>query len=120
MKRKNADDLFSDLLRNDRVGQPAKEVEDRLMYSFLLKSSTAKPRQNSFAGFAGWVFSGHGLGLKTALVSVVLFFTLFNSQFTFDSGRISAADTINSRRVLLADTTLMIQNIDSIRADSLN
>jgi hypothetical protein len=112
MKRKNADDLFSDLLRNDRVGQPAKEVEDRLMYSFLLKSSTAKPRQNSFAGFAGWVFSGHGL--------VVLFFTLFNSQFTFDSGRISAADTINSRRVLLADTTLMIQNIDSIRADSLN
>lgn len=120
MKRKNADDLFSDLLRNDRVGEPAQQVEDRLMYSFLLKSSARKTRQNSFSGFAGWVFSGHGLGLKTALVSVVLFLTVFNSQITFNSGCISAADTLSSRHILLADSTMMIQYADSIRKDSLN
>lgn len=120
MKRKNADDLFSDLLRNDRVGEPAKAVEDRLMYSFLLKSSAGKTRQNSFSGFAAWIFSGRGLGIKTALVSVVLFLTLFNSHITFDSGCVSAADTIDSRHVLLADSTLMIQYADSIRKDSLN
>jgi hypothetical protein len=51
---------------------------------------------------------------------MVLFFSIFNNQFTFDSGKISASDSIASQRVLVADSAHFIQLVDSLRVDSLN
>lgn len=118
--KKNSEQLLSKALRNDRIGEPDKAIEYLLMYAFLLKSSCAKVKQNSFASFAGWLFSGQSLGLKTAMVSLVLFFSIFNNQFTFDSGKISASDSISCQRVLVADSAHFIQLVDSLRTDSLN
>lgn len=120
MNKKNQDQLFAELLRNDWVGESDKAVEDRLMYSFMLKNSSSKLKQNSFASFIGWVFSAQGLGLKTGLVSLVLFFSVFNNQFTFDSGKLNGNDSISNQRILLADSANFIQLIDSLRVDSLN
>ena len=117
---KNYDQLFSTALRNDRIGEPDKAIEDRLMYAFLLKNSRTKVRQNSFSSFAGWLFSGQSFALKTVMVSMILFFSIFNSQFTFDSGKIGASDSIFSQRVLVADSAHFMQVVDSLRVDSLN
>ena len=117
---KNSEQLLSKALRNDCIGEPDKAVEDRLMYAFLLKNSRVKVRQNSFSSFAGWLFSGQSFALKTVMVSMVVFFSIFNSQFTFDSGKISASDSISSRRFLVADSAHFIQLVDSLRVDSLN
>jgi hypothetical protein len=120
MKNINQDHFFSELLQNDRVGEPEKAIEDRLMYSFMLKNSRSKLKQNSFASFFGWIFSVQGLGLKTGLVSVVLFFSIMNNQLNFDSSKIVASDSIANHRILIADTIHLIQPIDSLRPDSLN
>ena len=120
MNKKNQDQLFAELLLNDRVGEPAKAVEDRLMYAFLLKNSRARVRQNSFSNFIGWLFSGQSFALKTVMVSMVLFFSIFNNQFTFDSGKVGASDSIFSQRVLVADSAHFSQLVDSLRVDSLN
>ncbi len=120
MMKKNQEQLFAELLQNDRVGKPDQAIEDRLMYSFMLKSGASKPRQNSFASFFGWVFSAQSLGFKTGLVSVILFFSVMNNQISIESGKVSASDTVFTRRVLVADSTNFIQSLDSIRPDSLN
>lgn len=120
MNKKNQDQMFAHLLCNDRVGEPDNAIEDRLMYSFLLKNSRSKVRQNSFSNFFGWLFSAQSLGLKTGLVSVVLFFSVINNQLTIDSGTITGNDSVFSKRILVADSTSFIQTIDSIRTDSLN
>lgn len=120
MNKKNSDQLFAQLLQNDRVGKPDQAIEDRLMYSFLLKSREAKTRQNSFASFIGWLFSAQSLGLKTGLVSVVLFFSVINNQLNIDSGNVSVTDSLFVKRVLVADSTSFTQTVDSIRNDSLN
>ena len=117
---KNSEQFLAKALRNDCVGEPDKAVEDRLMYAFLLKNSKNRVRQNSFSSFAGWLFSGQSFALKTVMVSMVVFFSIFNSQFTFDSGKISASDSISSQRVLVADSAHFIQLVDSLRVDSLN
>jgi hypothetical protein len=120
MNKKNQDQMFAQLLCNDRVGEPDNAIEDRLMYSFLLKNSRSKVRQNSFSSFFDWLFSAQSLGLKTGLVSVVLFFSVINNQLTIDSGTITGNDSVFSKRFLVADSTSFIQTIDSIRTDSLN
>lgn len=120
MKNKNQDQKLGQLLRNDQVGEPDKAIEDRLIYSFLLKNSSSKVKQNSFGSFFGWIFSAQSLGLKTGLVSVVLFFSVMNNQLSVDHGTITTTDSLFSKRVLVADSTSFIQTIDSIRTDSLN
>lgn len=120
MKNTNQDQRLEQLLRNDQVGEPDKAIEDRLMYSFLLKNSSSKVKQNSFGSFFGWIFSAQSLGLKTGLVSVILFFSVMSNQINIDSGAISSSDTIFAKRVLVADSTSFIQTIDSLRTDSLN
>ncbi len=117
---KNSEQLISKALRNDRIGEPDKAVEDRLMYAFLLKNSKTRVRQNSFSSFAGWLFSVQSFALKTVMVSMVLFFSIFDNQFTFDSGKIGASDSISSQRFLVADSAHFIQLVDSLRVDSLN
>jgi len=120
MNKMNQDQYFSELLQKDRVGESEKAVEERLMYSFMLKNSRSKLRQNSFSSFFGWIFSVQGLGLKTGLVSVILFFSIMNNQINFDSSKIIASDSISNQRILIADTTHLIQPIDSLSQDSLN
>lgn len=120
MNRKNQDHIFTEFLRNDSVGKPDQSIEDRLMYSFMLKNSRSKLRQNSFSSFFGWIFSVQGLGLKTGLVSVVLFFSVMNSQLNFESGSIATGDSLAVKRILVADSTHFIQVVDSVRPDSLN
>jgi hypothetical protein len=85
----------------------------------MLKNSRSKLRQNSFSSFFGWIFSVQGLGLKTGLVSVVLFFSLFNNQLNFESAGSVGRDSISNQRTLLADTAQFIQSVDSIHKDSL-
>lgn len=120
MKKNNQDQLFTELLRNDQVGEPDKAIEDRLMYSFLLKNSGSKIKQNSFASFFGWVFSAESIGLKTGLVSLILFFSVINNQLNFEPAKTAANDSLFIQRVLVADTAHLILSIDSIRNDSLN
>lgn len=114
------DQLFNRLLKNDHVGEPDKAIEDRLMYSYLLKNSRSKIRQNSFASFFNWTFSAESLGLKTGLVSVILFFSLMNHQINIESGSATASDNLFNSRTLVADSTSIIQSLDSISKDSLD
>ena len=118
--KNNQDKLFAQVLRNDNVGEPDKAIEDRLMYSFMLKNSGSKLKQNSFAYFFGWLFSVESFGLKTGLVSVILFFSVMNNQISIESGKITSNDSLSMQRVLVADSANFILNIDSIRNDSLN
>ena len=120
MNKRNPDQLYSQLLQADQVGMPESGIEDRLMYSFMLKSGHSKLRHNSFSNFFGWLLSVQGLGLKAGLVSMVLFFSIMNNHLSLDPGKITGGDTLSSQRVLIADTTSMIQSLDSIRPDSLN
>jgi hypothetical protein len=90
------------------------------MYSFLLKNSGSKLKQNSFVSFFGWIFSAQSLGLKAGLVSLVLFFSVVNNQINIDSATITGNDSVFSKRILLADSTMFIQSFDTIRTDSLN
>jgi len=120
MNKKNPDQLFSHLLQSDQVGTPDRGIEDRLMYSFMLKSGKSKLRQSSFSNFFGWVLSVQSLGLKTGLVSVVLFLSIMNNQLSFDPGKVTLSDSLSIQRVLVADTTNFIQTLDSIKTDSLN
>jgi len=120
MKNINQDQMFAELLRKDQVGEPNKGIEDRLMYSFLLKNSGSKLKQNSFVSFLGWLFSTQSMGLKAGLVSVMLFFSVMNNQISLESGKVTATDSLFTKRVFVADSTNFIQTIDSIRTDSLN
>ena len=120
MNKRNQDQLLTELLWKDFVGEPDKAIEDRLMYSFLLKSGQSKTRQNSFSNFFGWVFSAQSLGMKTALVSLVLFFSVINTQLSFETGKTAISDSLFIQRVLVADTAHLILPLDSLRKDSLN
>lgn len=120
MNKRNPDQFFSQLLQNDQVGTPDTGIEDRLMYSYLLKSRVSKLRQNSFSSMFRWFFSFQNLWLKTGLVSLFLFFSVMNNQLLLTPGAITGSDSLYSQRALLADTTHLIQPLDSIRTDSLN
>lgn len=116
----NRDQLFKHLLRNDQVGEPDRAIDDQLMYSFLLKNSRSRLKQNSFASFFGWAFSAESLGLKAGLVSVILFFSVMNHQISMEAGSLTGSDSLFSKKVLVADSTSFIQTIDSLRKDSMN
>ena len=120
MNKRNPDQLFSQLLQNDQVGKPDSGIEHRLMYSYMLKSGNSKLRQNSFYNFFGWLLSFQSLGLKTGLVSMVLFLSVMNNQLSLTPGSHTGSDSLSTQRVLVADTTSFIQSPDSIRTDSLN
>lgn len=120
MNKRNQDQLYSQLLQNDQVGKPDSGIEERLMYSYLLKSRVSKLRQNSFSSYFGWLLSFQNLGLKTGLLSMVLFLSVMNNHLSQSQGSINGSDSLFIQRVLLADTTNFIQPLDSIRTDSLN
>lgn len=67
------------IVQNDAEGiAPNDGVRQRLEYAFLLKSSTAEVKQNSFAGMFSWLFSWSHLPLKAGLVSIILLVSLLN------------------------------------------
>ena len=56
---------------------PDSAVGKRLAYTFMLKSSGVKVKQNSFLGMFTWFFSWSHLPAKAALVSLILLVPLF-------------------------------------------
>lgn len=119
MKNRNLYQKIATLLQNDQVGEPDQAIEQRLMYTFLLKNSQSKMRQNSFGGFVSWLFSAQSLGMKTAFVSFILFFSVISSQFNFDHSDSYDNNALSSKRVFVCDSTLFMLSNDSILKDSL-
>lgn len=119
MSKKNSDQLFSDLLQRDQIGEPDRSLENRLMHSFLLKSGSSKSRQNSLSSFLGWLVSVQSIGLKAGLASVILFLSIMNSQINIKSDKITGSDSLYTKRVLVADSTSLNRSLDSLRTDSL-
>ncbi len=75
------DKYLSELFRNDETGcKPDPSVKSRLDYTFMLKESQGKIRQNSFLGLFAWIFSLKSLPVKAAFVSLILMFSVFNFQ----------------------------------------
>jgi hypothetical protein len=120
MNSKDSDKIFARLLKEDHIGEPDQAIEQRLMYSFLLKYSVSKTRQNSFASFFGWLFSAQSIGLKTGLSAIILTFSVMNSHISFESAKIGVNDSLFTKRVLMADSIRLIQSIDSIHINELN
>lgn len=120
MSKKNSDQLFTRLLRDDRIGEPDEAIEHRLKYAFFLKSGVSKLRKNSLAGFFGWLVSFQSIGLKTGLAATLLFISLMNNQISTDPGKTAIGDSLTAKRVLVADTTRLFQNLDSIHTGNLN
>jgi hypothetical protein len=120
MRKISQDQLFREVLESDSVGKPDRQIESRLLYSFMLKNSQTKTRQNSFSSFFSWIFSIQSLGLKTGMVSLVVFLSMLNPQFYSMHDHSGSTDSIIEKRVLLADSTYLNQTIDSLQHDSLN
>ena len=59
---------------------PDSSVQERLNYTFMVKSSAYKTAQNSFTGMFSWLFSWSNVPVKAALVSIVLFLSIVNFQ----------------------------------------
>ena len=59
---------------------PDISVQERLEYTFMVKSSSYKTAQNSFAGLFYWIFSWTHIPLKAALISFILFLSVMNFQ----------------------------------------
>lgn len=53
-------------------------IGERLQYTFMLKSSSYKTTQNSFAEMVAWFFSWSHVPVKMAFVSIILFLSLVN------------------------------------------
>lgn len=120
MNNKNSDKIFARLLQEDHIGEPDYAIEQRLMYSFLLKHSGSRMRQNSFASFFGWLFSAQSFGLKTGLSAIILTFSVMNSHMSFESAKIGCNDSLFTKRVLVTDSIRLIQSLDSIHINELN
>lgn len=94
MKNELTDNYLSELFRNDELDcKPDASVKNRLDYFFMLKESRSNIRQNSFTGLFGWFFSLKGIPAKAALVSVILFFSVFNFQQKTGNTNIPSADS---------------------------
>jgi hypothetical protein len=119
MKDRNHDQIISELLLNDHIGEPDKAIEQRLMYAFMLRNNRSVMRQNSFSGFFSWLFSAQSIGMKTAFISFILFFTVVSSQFNFDQSVSNGNDTLISNRVFVCDSTMFMLSNDSILKESL-
>ena len=79
MKNELTDKYLSELFKSDEpVCKPDPSVKRRLDYTFLLKESQSKIRQNSFNGLFTWLFSLKDIPAKAALISVILLFSMFH------------------------------------------
>ena len=97
---------LEELIRQDFVGQPKERVSHRLNYVFMLKSRQYKARQNSFGGFFSWIFSMNGLGIKTAVASLLLAFILIKPDLNSPSNVAIGIDSTSVNQSLVLDSTL--------------
>ena len=81
MKNELTEKELFELFENDSVGcSPQSSVKSRLNYTFMLKQSQNQIHQNSFAGLFVWIFSFKNIPVKAAMVSAILFFSVFSYQ----------------------------------------
>lgn len=116
---RNIDKKLTQLLQNDSVGSPKSEIEDRLMYTFLLKNGTSPVRQNSFAGFSSWLFSFKQIGVKTAVLSCLFLFTLMNSNLHQNQTYSGTCDSTFVEKALVLDSACFSNDNLSDKRDTL-
>ena len=97
---------LKNLIRHDFVGTPNKNLEARLNYAFMLKSSKIKVRQNSFSDFFSWIFSLKSLGLKTTLATILLAFVMLKPNLNINHDQNSTLDSTQINQNLVLDSTL--------------
>jgi hypothetical protein len=110
MKNELTEKELFEIFEKDNINcNPQPSVKSRLDYTFMLKQSQNKIHQNSFAGLFAWIFSFKNIPVKAAMVSAILFFSVFNYQqktgITNGAGIDSASmsvipfnlDTLNNR-----------------------
>lgn len=73
-------ELFELFEKDSTRRNPQPSVKSRLDYTFMLKQNQNKIHQNSFAGLFAWIFSIKNIPVKAAMVSAILFFSVFNYQ----------------------------------------
>ena len=110
--RKDIDKKLFDLMQNDRAGMPNPGIENRLMYTFMLKNGTSALRQNSFAGFTGWFFSFKNIGVKTAVLSCLFIFTLMNTNLHQKQANSVVCDSTFVEKALVLDSASLSPNIN--------
>jgi hypothetical protein len=101
------DSQLNELFKNDELHcSPDPAVKSRLDYTFMLKESQGKIRQNSFTGLFTWIFSVKNIPVAATLFMAVLLLSVFNSQQKGGNFDIPGNDT--------ASIQMMPLNIDSI------
>lgn len=116
---KNMDNKLFELLKKDSTGGPTVEIEERLMYTFMLKNGTSNVRQNSFSGFSSWLFSFKNIGVKTAVLSCLLLFTLMNSNLHQNQSFQGTCDSTYVEKALVLDSACFTNNKLSDKKDTL-
>jgi hypothetical protein len=116
MNNKMSDSQLNELFQNDELHcSPDPAVKSRLDYTFMLKESQGKIRQNSFTGMFSWMFSWmfsvKNIPVAATLFVAVLLFSVFNSQQKAGKFIVPGTDT--------ASIHIMPLNIDSIIDQSL-
>lgn len=116
---KNIDNKLIQLIQNDQIGSPKSEIEDRLMYTFMLKNGTSTVRQNSFSGFSSWLFSFKHIAVKTAVLSCLLLFTLMNSGLHQNQTYTGTCDSTFVEKALVLDSACFTNDHLSDKRDTL-
>lgn len=111
--KKNMDEKLSELIQKDRIGIPDSQIEDRLMYTFMLKNGMSNLRQNSFAGFLGWIFSFKSFGVKTAIISCLLVVTMMNVNIQQNQKTTGDCDSTFVDKALVLDTTRLSHELNT-------
>lgn len=107
MNNKMNDSQLNNLFKHDTLHcSPDPAVKSRLDYTFMLKESQGKIRQNSFTGLFTWIFSVKNIPVAATLFMAVLLLSVFNSQQKAGNFAIPGTDT--------ASIQMMPLNIDSI------
>lgn len=118
MGKLNEKDLFA-AMQADCVGKPDARIEERLLYTMMLKSSREPARQNSMSGFAGWLFSLQGMGIKTAVFSCLLVVSLMNNHLYQGKGISGQNDSVFVEKIMVADSTRILQEFNTNKNDTL-
>ena len=101
------DSQLNQLFKNDELHcSPDPAVKSRLEYTFMLKESQGKIRQNSFTGLLSWILLAKNIPVAATILMAVLLLSVFNYQQKAGNFTIPSTDT--------ASIQTMPLNIDSI------
>lgn len=94
MKNELTEKELFEIFEKDNIGcSPQPSVKSRLDYTLMLKQSRNKIHQNSFAGLFTWIFSFKNIPVKAAMVSAILFFSVFNYQQNTGNTNVMGVDS---------------------------